>query len=50
MYKKTQQSLVLFLCLWVHISNAATIRVPQEQPTIQAGIDAAESEQPPLSA
>lgn len=32
---------VVVLCLIVPVLHAATIHVPSEQPTIQAGIDAA---------
>ena len=41
MHKKLQ-SLAIFLSLFVSVGYAATIRVPQDQRTIQAGIDVAE--------
>ena len=31
----------ILLCFNINVAHAATIRVPSEQPTIQAGIDAA---------
>jgi hypothetical protein len=39
MFTLKSLTVVVFLCLIVPVLHAATIHVPSDQPTIQAGID-----------